>query len=233
MRFEGEAGQDLGGVRREFFTCFAECLSAPPPDNPLFMYGEDNTLTPIPMPNGLAPGVRDHYVAVGRFLGLCLMQGHTVGLQLNRALYKLMVGRPVTVSDVSTVDPEFFRNSFGILMQRGGVEMMEQVWPCGRCRGMARGQGCASCAACGTGDGGWAGMHWKGGSPPPPPPGRLAYAQRLPPRQQVPASVAFVTDSNCPQPLWQPPPTAYPTAPGAASEAPPLLMHPWGWVGGV
>ena len=31
--------------------------------------------------------------------------------------------------------------------------------------------------------------------------------------------MAFVTDSNCPHPLWQPPPTACPKAAGAASEA--------------
>ena len=38
--------------------------------------------------------------------------------------------------------------------------------------------------------------------------------------------MAFVTDSNRPQPPWQPPPTACLTASGAASEAPSLLLHP-------
>ena len=65
------------------------------------------------------------------------------------------------------------------------------------------------------------------GGVPPPPPGHPAYAQPLSPWRQVPASTAFVTDSNR-QPLWQPPPTACPTASGAASEVPSLLMHPWG-----
>ena len=54
-----------------------------------------------------------------------------------------------------------------------------------------------------------------------------AYAQ-LSPRRQVPASMAFATDSNRSQPLWRPPRTAYPTAYGATSEVPSLLMHPWG-----
>ena len=40
------------------------------------------------------------------------------------------------------------------------------------------------------------------------------------------ALAALVTDSNGPQPLWQPPPTAYPTASGAAFEVPSLLTHP-------
>ena len=43
----------------------------------------------------------------------------------------------------------------------------------------------------------------------------------------VPAPTAFVTDSNRPQSLRQPPPTACLTAPGAAFEAPSLRMHPW------
>ena len=69
-------------------------------------------------------------------------------------------------------------------------------------------------------------MHWKGGgTTPPPPPGRPAYAQPRSPWRQVPASMVLVTDSNRPQPLWQPPSTACPTATRVASEAPSLLMH--------
>ena len=63
-------------------------------------------------------------------------------------------------------------------------------------------------------------------SPPPTPPGCPAYVQPLSPCRQMPASVAFVTDNNRPQPLWQPPPTACPTASGATSEACFLRMHP-------
>ena len=40
--------------------------------------------------------------------------------------------------------------------------------------------------------------------------------------------MAFVTDSNRPQPLWRPPPTACLTASGAPSEIPSLPMHPSG-----
>ena len=43
----------------------------------------------------------------------------------------------------------------------------------------------------------------------------------------VPASMAFVTDSNRPQPLWQPPSTPYLTASGAAFEPPSPLTHSW------
>ena len=81
-----------------------------------------------------------------------------------------------------------------------------------------------------AGGGGGAGMHWKA---PPPAPGRPAFAQPLSPSQQVPGSMAFVTDSNRPQPLRQPPPTACLTTSRAASEVPSLLMHPWGGEGGA
>ena len=64
------------------------------------------------------------------------------------------------------------------------------------------------------------GCTWKGGRP--------ADAQPLSPSRQVPASTAFATDSDRPQPPWQTPPTACLTAFGAASEVPSLLMRPWG-----
>ena len=63
-----------------------------------------------------------------------------------------------------------------------------------------------------------------GRAPPPPPPGRPAYAEPQSPGRQVPASMAFVTDSNRPQPLRQAPPTACLTASGAASDS---HSHTW------
>ena len=77
---------------------------------------------------------------------------------------------------------------------------------------------------------GWPRDALEGGEPHPHPAlGRPANAQPLSPERQVPASMAPVTDGNRPQPLWQPLPTAYLTASGAASEVPSLPMHPWAW----
>ena len=53
-------------------------------------------------------------------------------------------------------------------------------------------------------------MHWKGGG---------GSFQPLSPRRQVPASMAFVTDSNRPQPQ-QPPPTAFATSSNGLSNCP-------------
>ena len=68
----------------------------------------------------------------------------------------------------------------------------------------------------------WHGRRFKGV----PPAGRLAYAQPLSPWWQVSGSMAFVTDSNRPQPLWQPPSIACLTASGAASDVPSFVVHP-------
>ena len=61
-------------------------------------------------------------------------------------------------------------------------------------------------------------------------PGRQWKGERCPrppsPSRQLPASMAFVTDCNRPQPLSQPPPAPYPTASGAATAALSLLPHP-------
>ena len=69
---------------------------------------------------------------------------------------------------------------------------------------------------------------WVGGGGAPPPAGRPADAQPLSHWRQAPGSTAFVTDSNRPQPPWQPPPTAGLTASGTASKAPSLLLLPCG-----
>ena len=75
-------------------------------------------------------------------------------------------------------------------------------------------------------------MHWKGGRYPPAPPSRApSLCPATVPLTPSARLNAFVTDSNRPQPLGQPPPTACSTASGAASEVPSLLMHPWS--GGV
>ena len=79
----------------------------------------------------------------------------------------------------------------------------------------------------------------RGGHPPPPPSGHPTHAQLLSLKRQVPASMAFATDSNRPQPLWQPPPTACLTASGAACEVSSLPIFQYnpgdllkGWRGG-
>ena len=87
-----------------------------------------------------------------------------------------------------------------------------------------------------------AGMRWKGGGYPlcdipsgckgtPPPPSRVpslcpATAPLTPGAGTIMASMAFVTDRNRHQPLWQHPPTACLPTSGAPSEVPSLLMHP-------
>ena len=63
--------------------------------------------------------------------------------------------------------------------------------------------------------------------PPQPLPSRCLFWR------QVPASMAFVTASNRPQPLRKPPPTACLPASGAASDVPSLQRHPWPQPGGL
>ena len=65
-----------------------------------------------------------------------------------------------------------------------------------------------------------------GKAPPPLPAAQTVPSRRLPDRKR-PASAALATHGNRPQPLWQPPVTAFATACGAHSEAPSLLTHPF------
>ena len=71
-------------------------------------------------------------------------------------------------------------------------------------------------------------MHWKGGKVPPPPCRAPSLCPAIVSLTASASFMAFVTDSNRPQPLWQPPPTACLAASGFTSRVPCLLMQPWG-----
>ena len=75
----------------------------------------------------------------------------------------------------------------------------------------------------GVGEGVGAGMHCPGVGNPAPHSRASSLCPVTVPLTPSASSMAFVTDSNRPQPLWQPPPTACLTAAVAASEVPSLL----------
>ena len=81
--------------------------------------------------------------------------------------------------------------------------------------GVTAGTGVSTWTRLANGAGRCQGCIGRGEAPPPPPPGRPAYAQPLSPSRQVPASMAFVTDS-----------TRHPTALPASSNR--LCTRFWG-----
>ena len=107
-----------------------------------------------------------------------------------------------------TVAPPFLRRSCALPTPFGTAQAKTLVcgwmWP--------GGGGVAVCESA-------PGMHWKGGGVTPPPSNSRAPSLCPATVPLTATSTAFVTDSNRPQPLRQPPPTACLTAPRAASEA--------------
>eukprot|EP00667_Euglena_gracilis_P002117 EG_transcript_2116 len=130
VTFRGEAGQDYGGLRREFFTHLAQHLADPAACAPtaLFATAADQTLLPQPAPPG-SPVDAQTWFVVGRFLGLSLMQQCPIPFSLNRLVFKLMVGQPLRLADVRALDPDFFRHRFETLLRPGGIPLVEQ-WLC-------------------------------------------------------------------------------------------------------
>jgi len=127
VTFEGESAVDAGGVRREFFTEFAHRLGEVNQPASLFTLAPDNTLMPRPTAPDDPPPDTQKYEMMGRFLGLAIMQGYPVPIHFNRIVYKLLTSHQVTLGDVKSLNPEFFRNRFEVLLQHNGVEQMEEV----------------------------------------------------------------------------------------------------------
>ena len=90
------------------------------------------------LPDGcymLCPSERPflHYMALGRVFGLqilyaaCRHQLTTIGVSLTVALLKIICERKIFASDVSALDPVYFRNRMAVLLEPGGVEAMKAV----------------------------------------------------------------------------------------------------------
>ncbi|KAJ0407645.1 hypothetical protein P43SY_010186 [Pythium insidiosum] len=51
-----------------------------------------------------------HFFATGRFLGRALLEGNVTGFHLALPLLKIILGQPVSLSDLEFFDPETYRN---------------------------------------------------------------------------------------------------------------------------
>ncbi|KAJ0398251.1 hypothetical protein ATCC90586_002123 [Pythium insidiosum] len=56
-----------------------------------------------------------HFFATGRFLGRALLEGNVTGFHLALPLLKIILGQPVSLSDLEFFDPETYRNLVWLL----------------------------------------------------------------------------------------------------------------------
>ncbi|KAI0884665.1 uncharacterized protein GGS22DRAFT_145502 [Annulohypoxylon maeteangense] len=109
IRFHGEEGVDAGGVTREWFQVLARQMFDA--NYALFVpVSSDRTTF---HPNKLS-GINDEHLMffkfIGRVIGKALYEGRLLDCYFSRAVYKRILGKPVSVKDMESFDPDYYKS---------------------------------------------------------------------------------------------------------------------------
>jgi E3 ubiquitin-protein ligase HUWE1 len=109
IRFHGEEGVDAGGVTREWFQVLARQMFDA--NYALFIpVSSDRTTF---HPNKLS-GINDEHLMffkfIGRIIGKALYEGRVLDCYFSRAVYKRILGKSVSVKDMESFDPDYYKS---------------------------------------------------------------------------------------------------------------------------
>ncbi|KAF2143278.1 uncharacterized protein K452DRAFT_225432 [Aplosporella prunicola CBS 121167] len=114
IRFHGEEGVDAGGVTREWFQVLARQMFNP--DYALFIpVASDRTTF---HPNRLSSINQEHllfFKFIGRIIGKALYEGRVLDCHFSRAVYKRILGKPVNIKDMETLDLDYYKSLIWML----------------------------------------------------------------------------------------------------------------------
>ena len=114
IRFHGEEGVDAGGVTREWFASLSRQMFDP--NYALFNpVASDRTTF---HPNPLSEVNEQHltfFKFIGRIIGKALYEGRVLDCHFSRAVYKRILGKPVSLKDMETLDLDYYKSLCWIL----------------------------------------------------------------------------------------------------------------------
>jgi E3 ubiquitin-protein ligase HUWE1 len=109
IRFHGEEGVDAGGVTREWFQVLSRQMFDP--NYALFIpVSSDRTTF---HPNRSSSVNEEHllfFKFIGRIIGKALYEGRVLDCYFSRAVYKRILGKPVSVKDMESFDPDYYKS---------------------------------------------------------------------------------------------------------------------------
>jgi len=109
IRFHGEEGVDAGGVTREWFQVLSRQMFDP--RYALFIpVSSDRTTF---HPNHISSVNPEHllfFKFIGRVIGKALYEGRVLDCHFSRAVYKRILGKAVSVKDMESLDPEYYKS---------------------------------------------------------------------------------------------------------------------------
>ncbi|NXW06324.1 SMUF1 ligase, partial [Fregetta grallaria] len=114
VKFRGEEGLDYGGVAREWL--YLLCHEKKNPYYGLFQYSTDNIYMLKKNPDSsINPDHLSYFHFVGRIMGLAVFHGHYINGGFTVPFYKQLLGKPIQLSDLESVDPELHKSLVWIL----------------------------------------------------------------------------------------------------------------------
>ncbi|WFD21238.1 HECT-type E3 ubiquitin transferase [Malassezia caprae] len=109
IKFEGEDALDYGGVSREFFFLLSHEMF-----NPfycLFEYSaHDNYTLQINPHSGINPEHLNYFKFIGRVLGLAIFHRRFLDAHFIVSFYKMILKKRITLSDMESVDADYYRS---------------------------------------------------------------------------------------------------------------------------
>lgn len=114
ISFKGEAGVDAGGVTREWFQVLSRQMFNP--DYALFTpVASDKTTFHPNRTSWVNPEHLSFFKFIGRIIGKAVFDGFFLDCHFSRAVYKRILGRPVSLKDMETLDLEYFKSLMWML----------------------------------------------------------------------------------------------------------------------
>ncbi|KAK8847083.1 hypothetical protein M9Y10_019661 [Tritrichomonas musculus] len=107
ITFNGEKGQDAGGLTNEWFTLIAQELFNT--NNALFKSSENKSYQPNPSSNINSEHI-DYFKFSGKFIARALIQGQCVNAHLMRSFCRQILGVQLKLRDLEDFDEELFKS---------------------------------------------------------------------------------------------------------------------------
>lgn len=114
IEFVGESAIDVGGPLREFIKVTAEALFSPDYsmwqrlDNEMLWF-TDSTFEDMKL-----------YEAMGKFVGLAVVQGVLIPVRFSHLMYKKLIGKKLTLKDLAALDEDVARSLESMIQMREG-----------------------------------------------------------------------------------------------------------------
>lgn len=109
IRFHGEEGVDAGGVTREWFQVLSRQMFDPGYALWVPVSSDRTTFHPNHM-SEVNPEHLMFFKFIGRIIGKALYETRVLDCHFSRAVYKRILGKPVSVKDMESLDPEYHKS---------------------------------------------------------------------------------------------------------------------------